>query len=129
MSKLDHVTLAVKNWRVSRDWYVLNLGLKREFEVPNGGPAKLGVAALQDDSGLTLFLEQVAESIPICGCVHNFQVADVDARYRELSASGVKFLRAPQKLYWGYGAELADPDGHIIYMWDEKSMREKKGGS
>jgi catechol 2,3-dioxygenase-like lactoylglutathione lyase family enzyme len=125
MVKLDHATLAVSDWRASRDWYIKNLGLKLEFEVPNGGRASLGVTALQDDSGVTLFLEQIAGSVSSCGCVHTFQVADVDAKFRDLSASGIKFLRTPQKLYWGYGAELADPDGHVLYLWDEKSMREK----
>lgn len=128
MIKLDHITLSVKDWRVSRDWYMTKLGLKPEFEVPNGGRAGLGVSALQDDSGLTLFLEQVA-TVPACGCVHTFQVSDVDAKYRELSASDVKFLCPPQKRYWGYGAELTDPNGHIIYLWDEKSMLEKGGVS
>jgi predicted enzyme related to lactoylglutathione lyase len=125
--KLDHITLSVLDWRASRDWYVNNLRLKLEFEVPDGGRVKLGVAALQDDSGVTLFLEQVAGHVPNCGCVHTFQVNDVETKYRSLSASGVKFLRSPQRLYWGYGAELADPDGHILYLWDEKSMREKGG--
>ena len=39
-----------------------------------------------------------------------------------------KFLKrvaAPQKLPWGYGAELDDPDGYRISLWDEVSMREK----
>ena len=79
MTELDHVTLAVKDWRVSRDWYAKNLGLKVEFEAPHGGPAKLGVVAMQDDSGLTIFLEQASGAIPSCGCIHNFQVDDVDA--------------------------------------------------
>lgn len=113
MIKLDHITLSVKDWRASRDWYMANLGLKPEFEVPDGGRAGLGVAAVQDDSGLTLFLEQVATVSP-CGCVHTFQVSDVDAKHRELCASGIKFLCSPQKRYWGYGAELIDPDRHII---------------
>lgn len=47
MAKLDHVSLAVRDWRVSRDWYMR--------------------------------------------------------------------------------AEIADPDGHVIRLWDEKSMREKGG--
>ncbi len=128
MIKLDHVTLSVKDWRASREWYIKTLGLKPEFEVPDGGRAGLGVAALQDDSGLTLFLEQVAAA-PACGCVHTFQVSDVDAKHRELCASGVKFLSSPQKLYWGYGAELSDLDGHVLYLWDEKSMLEKSGVS
>lgn len=118
MPNLDHVGIGVNDWRRSRDWYVKNLGLKVEFEVPNGGAAKLGVAALQGDSDLTLFVEQVSGYVHPCNCVFTFQVDDVET-------AGVKFLKAPQKLYWGYGAELADPDGHVIRLWDEKSMREK----
>jgi predicted enzyme related to lactoylglutathione lyase len=124
MVKLDHAAIAVKDWRAARDWYIRNLGMKLEFEVPNGGSAKQGVAALQDDAGLTLFVDQVTQPPQPCRCVHNFQVDDVEAKYRQLSAAGVKFLKSPQKLFWGYGAELTDPDGHLIYLWDQKSMQE-----
>ncbi|HEY6395809.1 MAG TPA: VOC family protein [Candidatus Binataceae bacterium] len=131
MVKLDHIGIAVKDWRTSRDWYVQNLGLKIEFEAPTGGQSKSGVAALQDDSGLTLFVEQSTDAPARCRCAHNFQVDDVGAKYRELSARDVEFLKRPQNLYWGYGAELVDPDGHLVMMWDEKSMRKsmrEKGG-
>lgn len=127
MAKLDHVSLAVRDWRVSRDWYIRLFDLKLEFEAPQGGAAALGVAALQDDTGLALFLEQVSDKVPLCGCTHTFQVGDVEAMHEKLSVSGVQFLKPPQKLFWGYGAEIADPDGHIIRLWDEKSMREKGG--
>ena len=39
--------------------------------------------------------------------------------------AGVTLEKAPQKLYWGYGAELRDPDGYLLHVWDERSMREK----
>jgi hypothetical protein len=26
---------------------------------------------------------------------------------------------------WGYGVELVDPDGYLVRLWDEVSMREK----
>jgi hypothetical protein len=35
------------------------------------------------------------------------------------------FVAQPQKLFWGFGAELRDPDGYLIRLWDEISMREK----
>jgi catechol 2,3-dioxygenase-like lactoylglutathione lyase family enzyme len=124
-SSIDHVSIAVKDWRVSRDWYIKHLDLKLEFEVPGGGQAGLGVAALQDDAGLTLFVEQVPAGAGLCGCTHTFQVDDVNALHANLSAAGIRFVKTPQKLYWGYGAEMADPDGHVIRLWDEKSMREK----
>ncbi len=36
----------------------------------------------------------------------------------------VPFSRAP-----GYGAELRDPDGYQINLWDEESMRQKGNGA
>jgi hypothetical protein len=32
---------------------------------------------------------------------------------------------APRKSNWGYGAELADPDGYFVRLWDERTMKEK----
>jgi catechol 2,3-dioxygenase-like lactoylglutathione lyase family enzyme len=126
MVKLDHVMLSVRDWRASRDWYRKHFGLKIEFEVPDGGESKLGVAAIRDDSGLTLFLEQGRNPPAACDCVHYFQIDRVDEAYRMLSATGVKFRHGPKKVFWGYGAELIDPDGHVIRIWDENqciSMR------
>jgi predicted enzyme related to lactoylglutathione lyase len=125
MVKLDHVRLAVTNRQTSRDWYVGNFGFKVEFEIPDGGPNKLGVVALQDDTGFTLFLEQTPQPVCGCDCICYFQVADVDEEYRSLNSKGTRFLKTPQQLYWGYGGELNDPDGHVIRIWDEKSMNAK----
>jgi len=44
-----------------------------------------------------------------------------------LRAESVTFSAQPQKLFWGYGAELRDPDGYLVRIWDEKSMKEKGG--
>ena len=54
-----------------------------------------------------------------------FQVDDVDAIFAEWTARGVAFAHGPQKNFWGYGPELADPDGYIVRLWDERTMREK----
>jgi predicted enzyme related to lactoylglutathione lyase len=125
MVKLDHLRLGVNDWQLSRDWYVGNFGLKVEFEISYGGSNKLGVAALQDDAGFTLFLEQIPQAVHGCDCICYFQVTNVDEQYRSLNSEGIRFLDIPQKFFWGYGAELADPDGHIIRIWDEKSMKAK----
>jgi len=29
-----------------------------------------------------------------------------------LAAAGVPFVHPPMKVFWGYGAELCDPDGY-----------------
>jgi predicted enzyme related to lactoylglutathione lyase len=54
-----------------------------------------------------------------------FQVADVQASFEEIRRRGAKFTHAPAKVFWGYGAELRDPDGYLIRLWDPKSMQEK----
>jgi catechol 2,3-dioxygenase-like lactoylglutathione lyase family enzyme len=122
MIKLDHLTIFVADETRSRDWYVRNFGFKVEFEI-----AATRTVALQDDSDLTLFLAGDPGRAKSQHCVLTFQVESVEAKYRELSEAGVAFEKAPQKLFWGYGAELRDPDGYLIYVWDEKTMREKGG--
>jgi catechol 2,3-dioxygenase-like lactoylglutathione lyase family enzyme len=122
MIRLDHLAIPVRDVARSRDWYTANFGLRVEFEVP-----ERKTAALIDDAGLTLFLTETSDAIA-ASCTMAFQVDDVEAKHRELSAAGVAFEKAPQKLFWGYGAELRDPDGYLVYLWDERSMREKGGG-
>ena len=123
MVRLDHLTIPVRKLDRSRSWYTDNLGLKVEFEIP-----ERRTVALQDDADLTLFLVETPEDWIAPACTLTFQVDDVDARYNELSAGGVVFEKSPRRHFWGYGAELRDPDGYLIYLWDEKSMREKGGG-
>jgi len=122
MVKLDHLAIVVQDAHRSRDWYVRNLGLRVEFEVP-----ERRAVALDDDGGLTLFVVENGTAPEPSTCFLTFQVDDVDAKHRELAAAGVPFVNAPQKLFWGYGAELRDPDGYLVGLWDEVSMREKGG--
>jgi hypothetical protein len=39
----------------------------------------------------------------------------------------------PKRQFWGYGAEVLDPDGYVNHLWDEltmeKAMREMSGAS
>jgi catechol 2,3-dioxygenase-like lactoylglutathione lyase family enzyme len=125
VTRLDHMMLPVSDWRASRDFYARHLGFAVEFELPEGGPDGLGVAAMQEDGGLTLFLEQQAGPIALGGGSHTLQVDDVHVFHRRLSDAGVPFLSPPAKHFWGYGATLVDPDGHIFHVYDERSMREK----
>jgi len=120
MLKFDHLRLPVSDLARSRDWYVGTLGLGVEFEVP-----ERQTVALQDTADFTVFLQQTPAAVAPNGCALWFQVADVDATFGEWSARGVTFAHAPQKTYWGYGAELQDPDGYLVRLWDERSMKER----
>jgi len=120
MMKFDHLRIPVSELARSREWYVATLGLTVEFEVPDQRSV-----ALNDSDGFAIFLQEMPPPIVPNGCALWFQVADVDASFAEWSERGVRFAHAPRKSYWGYGAELADPDGYLIRLWDEVSMREK----
>jgi len=110
----------VKDLARSRAWYVDALGMTVEFEVP-----ERGTVALQDTADFTILLQQAEAGEAPGGCALWFQVDDVDAAFAAWSARGVRFAHGPQTSFWGYGAELTDPDGRPIRLWDERSMKER----
>jgi catechol 2,3-dioxygenase-like lactoylglutathione lyase family enzyme len=119
MMKFDHLNLPVSNLERSRDWWVSTLGLTVEFEVAN-----TRTVALNDGEGFAIFLQEKPNA-SANGVALWFQVDDVDAIHIAWTARGVRFTHGPQKNFWGYGPELADPDGYVIRLWDETSMKEK----
>lgn len=120
MIKLDHLTIFVSDLQRSREWYTSVLNLTVAFEVRDRK-----TMALQDDFDFTLFLGEHPDGKAVPSCILTFQVADVDAMYEELLEQGVTFRESPKELTWGYGAELEDPDGYVVCLWDEITMREK----
>jgi catechol 2,3-dioxygenase-like lactoylglutathione lyase family enzyme len=120
MMKFDHLSIPVTDQIRSRDWYISTLGLKVEFEVPDQR-----TVALQDSEGFTIFLRQAPAPVSPNGCAMWFQVPDVDSTFADWSGRGVAFNHGPRKSFWGYGVELADPDGYLVRLWDERSMKEK----
>src|SRR5579863_5077847 len=87
MLKFDHLTLPVADWRRSRDWYVERLGMKVEFEIPDRY-----TAALQDDHEFTIFLQHSDRPPHQSSMALYFQIEDVEAAHRRLSAAGVLFI-------------------------------------
>ena len=116
MVKFDHMALPVSNVAKSRDWYVKNLDFKVEFE-------NRGITAIQDSAGFTIFLVKTAKSLAGEKVTLTIQVKSVDRKHKKLAGMGVKFVNPPQNLFWGYGAELRDPDGYLINLWDKVSMQ------
>lgn len=117
-AKLNHLLINVRDAKKSRDWYVRNIGLKVEFEVPENG-----FVALEDDWGMALLIGQGKPAKGAgSGFVVHFEVEDVDARYRSLKSGGVKFVHPPKQTMWGYGPELRDPDGYVIRLFDHRSI-------
>ena len=122
MPRLDHLSLPVRDWRKSRDWYKDHLGFEVEFEI-----LERKTAAMRDDADLTVFLYE-GEVVVCPGISFTVQVDDVETKHAALVAAGVPFGHPPMKVFWGYGAELCDPDGYRLRLWDATSMNEKGGG-
>lgn len=118
MIKLDHLGLQVADRKRASDWYVSTLGLEIEFELPDAS-----VTAVRDDADFTIILYETADAFAESGLY--FQVDDVDSLHGSLASRGITFVHAPQVNSWGYGAALADPDGHAVLLWDERSMQEQ----
>jgi catechol 2,3-dioxygenase-like lactoylglutathione lyase family enzyme len=117
--RLDRFWLPVGDWQKSRDWYRRHLGFEVDFEIPDRK-----TVAMRAGAYLTMFLFE-SEVLPCPGISFAIPVDDVDAKYEELIAEGIPFIHPPMKVFWGYGAELCDPDGYRFRLWDEKSMKEK----
>ncbi len=122
MPRLDHITLGVRSWKASRDWWRDKMGFEVEFEIPNAR-----TAAVRDEHDLTVLLQEgtVAVSPELAFTI---QVNDVETAHQSLTDAGVVFTHPPKRVFWGYGAECLDPNGYRLRLWDEASMK-AKGGS
>ncbi len=117
MILLNHLTIQVSNYTTSRDWYVNNFGLRLEFENVDSG-----FGGLEDSGGVELILVQRPMTARERDCILTFQCDSVHAKYDELMARGIPFVHEPKNVPWGYGAELLDPDGYRVMIWDKNTM-------
>ena len=120
MVKFNHLGLPVADCQASRDWYVQNFGFVVEFE-----DLARRIIAIKDDADFTIFLSEPQGPLAGFKCSLTLEVDDVDAKYSELKQRRVAFEKSPGKHFWGYGAELRDPDGYLLMLWDQASMRTK----
>jgi catechol 2,3-dioxygenase-like lactoylglutathione lyase family enzyme len=123
MAKVSHIVLPVSDVPRSREWYVNKLGftLERELEQAVG---------IKDESGLTIFLVKATDPLAGHKITLTIQIANVHSKHHELTNVGVPFISPPRRQFWGYGAEVVDPDGYMNHLWDEvtmaKAMREMR---
>src|SRR2546426_8648723 len=115
MAKVSHMVVPVSDVHKSRDWYVHKLGFKVEREHGE-------VVGIKDQSGLTIFLQKTADTLAGLKITLTIQVDNVDSKHQELTRLGVKFVSPPKRQFWGYGAEVLDPDGYMNHLWDEVTM-------
>ena len=78
---------------------------------------------IKDQSGLTIFLQKTAGTLAGQKITLTIQVDNVDSTHNELASLAVKFVSPPKLRFWGYGAEVLDPDGYMNHLWDEVTMK------
>jgi catechol 2,3-dioxygenase-like lactoylglutathione lyase family enzyme len=117
MVHLDHLTIFVRDRQLAARWYVDNLGLEVEFETPDGL-----TTAVRDERDFTVFLTSRPGNDDEPRCILYFEVPDVDLEFDRLASNEVGVVHGPQDSGWGYGPELRDPDGHLIRLWDARSV-------
>ena len=116
MAKISHMVLPVSDVQKARDWYVDKLGFQLERE-------RAEAVGIKDESGLTIFLLETATGLAGQKITLTIQVDNVESKHQELADLGVKFVSPPKRQFWGYGAEVLDPDGYMNHLWDEVTMR------
>jgi catechol 2,3-dioxygenase-like lactoylglutathione lyase family enzyme len=121
--ELDHLlTIRVRDLEAARRRFIDHLGMVLEFEVPGRR-----TVALQDDGGLTLFLDETAGEVGSDGVVLTIQVADVEASYRALAAKGVRFESSPARRFWGTASSCATPTGIWCCCGSDVDSGERQG--
>ena len=115
MANVSHIVLPVSDVPRSREWYVNKLGFTLERELEHA-------VGIKDGSGLTIFLVKATDPLSGQKITLTIQVGNVDSKHQELAAIGVTFVSPPKRQFWGYGAEVRDPDGYMNHLWDEVTM-------
>lgn len=110
--------VATRNSESAREFYEKALGLKFVSDDP--------FAMVFDLDGIMLRVQKVHELKPAQHTVLGWQVADIAARIRELTAKGVRFERFPgmpqdERGVWtspagGRIAWFKDPDGNTLSL-------------
>lgn len=120
LGKIKQIAVSVADLEASKSFYGEKLSIKQVFEVP-------GQLVFFDLAGIWLMLSLANEKEPAQpGSVLYFEVADIQAAYRELQQRGVAFIGEPHKIadmgsYELWMAFFRDPDGTALAIRAEVS--------
>ena len=101
----------------SRDFYVRHFNAKVTFDCG-------WYVNLEFGKGATLQFMTPQSDQPACnpaGLTYNFCVADVDAEFQSLTASGLAAIMPLADHPWGdRGFAVEDPNGVVLYIYSER---------
>ena len=124
-------SIPVQDQDKALSFYTKKLGFIKKQDFPIGNARWLTVVSPEDPDGVELVLEPngeypamkalkaalVADGIPITA----FEVDDVQAEYKRLSALGVEFPLAPTDMGTVVAAMLDDTCGNFIQLYQVKA--------
>lgn len=96
------------------DWYSRHLGVKPTPSGPGDTP-------WMQEGGPTAFqpFERSTTMFPNAPFMLNFRVRDLDAMVAQLRAAAIEVTVDPESYSMGRFAELADPAGNPIQLWQQ----------
>jgi uncharacterized glyoxalase superfamily protein PhnB len=101
----------------SRDFYVKHFGARVTFDCG-------WYVNLEFGEGASLQFMAPQSGGPACdsaGLMCNFRVADADAEFLSLTASGLAIVMPPKDHPWGdRGFAIQDPNGIVLYIYSER---------
>ena len=123
ITRISAVSVVVSDQDRSLAFYSQKLGFELQMDAPMGQSRWIQLAP--KGAQTSLVLGKPTEDMPpeiyqrtksMMGGFTNFifEVDDLEASYRELSARGVEFVDTPAQQPWGWWATIKDPDGNII---------------
>lgn len=127
--RISLTSVSVSDQARALEFYTKKLGFIKKKDVGMGEARWLTVVSPQDPEGPELLLEPnadypamkalkeslVKDGIPFTA----FEVDDVDAVYRRLEKSGVKFTQAPTSIEGATYAVFDDTCGNLIQIYRE----------
>ncbi len=106
----------------SRDFYVKHFKARVTFDCGWYVNLELG-------QGASLQFMAPRLDQPACnpaGLTYNFRVADVDAEFRSLAASGLAAIMPLEDHPWGdRGFAVEDPNGIVLYIYSEREASDE----
>lgn len=100
-------------------WYAQHLGIEEP-------PTTYGAASWRQDAGSTVLAPMAAgsEHLGPSGWALNFRVRSLDAMIEQLRAAGIAVDVDPEHYPNGRFADLVDPEGNRIQLWQPEGADE-----
>lgn len=119
ITRLDHVTVFVKDYDEALKWYTATLGLEKTADQAFGNNERwLTVAPHGQKDGQIVLAKPKGANTELIGkqALWVFHTDDCQKAYETLKSRGVKFRTPPQKLSWGAQAIFEDLYGNEFVL-------------